>query len=173
MVTSILGFIFGSFKGEEQQMEYNKHTFTRTGNYWETKVSNVNVKLNFFPTELTDVNVTNDTIAKLKSTKMIYITTPTQGSNLDYISLTAFELADFLTTFQIFPQRGILDNNTNYTLPLINCESATQYVPVIKIENANQTQAYLDGNCIIIEAQYGQDFLRVKDKIILKFLGIM
>ncbi len=173
MVTSIMGFIIGSFRTAEEELEYKNLLFTKSGNYWETEINDMKIRTTYFPSELEDINVSEDALSKLKSTKMIYITTPVQGPNLDAISLASFELADFLTPFQIFSQAAISDNNTGYALPLITCQNATLFVPVISIENANQTQAYLEGDCIILEAQYAQDFIRLKDKIILKFVGIM
>lgn len=173
MITSILGFILGGFTQTKEELEYNNHKFTRSGNYWETEVSNIKARVNFFPTELEDVNVSDEVISRIKSTKMVYITKPMQGNNLEAIGLASFELADFLVPLQIFSQAAISDNNTGYALPLLTCQNTTIFVPVISFENANQTQAYLNEDCIIIEAQYAQGFIQLKDKIILKFLGIM
>ena len=70
MVTSILGFIFGSGTQTEDELEYNGFKFRRVSNYWEIDTGNSKVKLNFFPTELTDVNVSDDVLTRIKSTLM-------------------------------------------------------------------------------------------------------
>lgn len=172
MVTSILGFIFGSGTQTEDELEYNGFKFRRVANYWELDTGNSKVKVNFFPTELTDVNVSDDVLTRIKSTKMIYISAPIQGENTDFIGLTIFELSDFLMDYGIYAQQAISDNNTGYALPLITCQNATLFVPVITFQNTNQTLASLIEDCIVLEAKFPQDFVKLKDKIVIKFLGI-
>lgn len=172
LVTSILGFIFGGSTTTAEQLEYGGYRFTRELDYWTFKVGSQTVKLNHFPTELSAINVSDEAISRIKATKMVYVSAPINAENIDYIGVATYELSNFLIDSSIFAVQGISDNNTGYALPLIDCQNATPFVPVITFENTNQTQVIMKGDCIVLEAKYSQDFLKLKDKIVLKILGI-
>ena len=59
-----------------------------------------------------------------------------------------------------------------YNQPIVDCMNATVYVPVIVMKEANETKAYLDGNCIFLEStQYS--VVAMKDRILYAILGVV
>ncbi len=60
-----------------------------------------------------------------------------------------------------------------FNKPVITCKNATLYVPVIYFKKSNETSITLEGNCIIAEAFRGEDFTKIKDRLVYGALGVM
>lgn len=172
MVSSILSMIFGGNNPPADTLEYEGYEFTREDSFWVIKINEEMLRFHYFPTELSKLNVSEEAIERIKSTKMIYISSPVLTEDRDFTSLASFELTNFFASQKVYSSQAISDNNTGYALPLITCQNSTVFVPVITFRNANQSQLILEDDCIIIEAQNSQDYLRVKDKLMLEYMGI-
>ena len=173
MVSSILSIIFGGYNApQDNELEYEGYTFTRGENFWTVEVNGSLYKTHFFPTELSDLNVSPEITARIKSTKMAFISAPVLTEDKEFTSVASFELANFFIENDIYMVQAISDNNSGYNLPLIDCQNATAFVPVITFKNSTPSQAIMQDDCIVIEAANSQDYVRLKDKIILEYLGI-
>lgn len=173
MVTSILAIIFGGNTTTEDTVDYGDFRFVRKADHWEVEVDKKVISVYNHPSMLEDIEVDPEIINRLRNTEMVYITSPTQGEQLEYFGLAAYEMSQVLEEFDVFPAAGISDNNTGYNVPLITCDSATATVPVITFEYTNESKVYLDSNCIKIDGVTGFDIVRIKDRLVLGFIGVM
>ena len=60
-----------------------------------------------------------------------------------------------------------------FTLPVITCDDATSSVPVLYFVESNETKIYSENGCIIAEAKFETDLLRIKDRLLYERLGII
>jgi len=166
MTTSIIGFMSG-FRGTRYRYKDFKFIF-ENDMYW-IKINNQKIGFHFSPDNVEKIPA--EGLENIKSTRMVYIsfnTTPNQ--HLDLARLDLQEKLDLIGIYSI--QGSAAANNT--FLPQIDCNNATQYVPVIMFTLGNETKIFkTDQNCIIAQARTGIDFLRLKDRIIYETYGII
>ena len=173
MVSSILSMIFGGYNTPQDTLEYGDYEFTRDESFWVIKVNDELLRFHYFPTEVEHLNVSSEAINRIKSTRMVYIASPVLTEDRDYTSLASFEMVNFFADQKVYAVQSISDNNTGYTLPLITCENATAFVPVITFRNSTESQLIMEEDCIVIEAQNSLDYIRIKDNLMLKYVGIV
>jgi hypothetical protein len=84
---------------------------------------------------------------------------------------------EFITSLQeqlnIYVTSGVLNKTEEYNFPVINCENATEEMPVLKFIFSNETRVYSDGNCVIAEAQSEQEMLAISDRIRYGLFGVI
>ena len=73
----------------------------------------------------------------------------------------------------IYAISGITNNSINYNLPIITCENATSYVPVIHLKEGNDTKFSLKDDCIMAESSSKEGFIALKDIIIYTIFDII
>jgi len=173
LITSMLGVIFGGYNQPADEFEYNGYQFERVQNKWLFEANGRTIQVDSYPSSVESINISPQIMSSIKSTRMLFVSVPTQGTNLDYIGLASYELSEFLRQEGLYAVAGISDDNTGYNLPLIDCTNATAPIPVVILQQSNQTSVTEQNNCITISARSGIDFIRIKDKIIFEFLGIM
>jgi len=57
-------------------------------------------------------------------------------------------------------------------LPVVTCEDAIDSVGVILLKEGDNSRAYLDGDCVIIESKNNEDFVKLADKVALHLLNV-
>jgi hypothetical protein len=72
----------------------------------------------------------------------------------------------------MFVVKGFTSEN-EFAKPIITCDNATFYVPVIYFKKSNQTVISLENNCIIAEAYRGEDLVKVKDRLLYSIFGVI
>ncbi len=166
MLTSTIGYVF---KGGSKE-KYNDFSFSRTDDgRWYTRINGRQMSFNYFPADLESINLSNEIIDKIKSTNMIYFTHDPENRYSGDIALLK-EM--FWPYFQIYVDNGLTVNNT-FNLPVIDCDNATNTLPIIYFKESNQTGFYLDNNCIICELRSGEDFTVLKERLLYSLFGVM
>jgi hypothetical protein len=74
--------------------------------------------------------------------------------------------------FGIYSMPGVAEESDEYSQPLVDCGNATAILPVISIVEANETNAWLDNDCIVLEANE-YTTIALKDRIMYAMLGII
>lgn len=172
MIFSIGGFLLSS-NPPSQTVRYGTYSFVRDGNLWITRINKLPVPFHFLPGDVSDLNISRDALNLLKNSRMVYTTFDPAIEDLSVIELARFEMReDFPNFFNIYVSDGVMTEDETYNLPLITCDNATTFVPVISFVEKNTTNVYAEEECVIIEGK-GSDFLRVKDRIMYSLLGIM
>lgn len=170
MTTSILGFIWG--RDSEERMEYKDKTFTKQQNLWTTEINGQKKSFYYFPSQVEDIEVDADAISTIQNTPMLYVTYDPNQTTVNYIAQAIFDLDEEFSNYNIYSVKALTKEN-EFDLPIINCENATAYLPVIYFEQTNKTEISFSNNCITVEAKTGIDFLRTKDRLLYAFFGII
>jgi hypothetical protein len=172
MVFSAFGVIFYGFASPSNKLRYGEYKFSVVQGGFAVTINNKNYVFQHFPGDLSSINVTSDIIEMLKNTKMLYLTYNQNQSMVGEIAATEFQFQSDLQNVGIFGATALTTPN-EYGLPTINCDNATRFVPVIDFREANETAINSQGNCIILNAAYGEDFSRMTDRLLLGMLGVM
>ncbi len=168
-VSSIVGFIYS---GETDSFKYKDFKFTRTQTQWFTTINNQRLSFDYFPSEVEQIELSEETKTILLNKPEIDITSDTDDIYIEDISLAQYNMGISLSTLNIYVRSGFTTNNT-YDMPIITCMDATLAVPIIYFQHSNQTKVTLQDNCIIAEARNNMDILRIKDRILYSIFGIM
>ena len=172
MMTSIMGYMWQGGDGGET-VKMGDYTFSRVSSYWQVKYEGQFLKFSYLPDTLLDINVTDVAIEKMLATKMVYTTSDVNDVYAESIAQTIFELRKELgENLMVFLVNGFTENTT-YNLPIITCDNATQFVPVMLLKEGDSSRIYLDGECIVFEAKETYQFIRLKDKLLYKMYGIL
>ena len=171
MSLSIIGFLIGGM-GSEQKLKYNDITFTRRGNEWFILFNNRQLAFDYFPEQVEDINISQEIINKL-NTLEIDTTYDANNSFAEGIALSQYKFQQNLGAItNIYVRQGLTSNNT-FNLPIITCDNATDFVPIIYFKQSNETKVYSENSCIIVEADSEIGFLRAKDRLLYGYLKII
>ena len=171
MTASVLGFFIGG-RDNEQTLEYNGWSFVRKGDVWISFVNNNQLVFDYFPEQVLDIEVSNEIISRF-NTLEIDITNDVNVSNKEAIALSQYRIKENIELMtNTYIRQGLTAEN-DFNLPIITCIGATEVVPVIYFKESNETKVYLEGNCVIIEADSEIGFLKVKDRLLYGFFEII
>jgi hypothetical protein len=154
---------------------YNKHNFLASSNGYKTKINGAYQEFYYHPTELEEIPLSSDIIAKVKNSKGIGIVFNPDDSitdNLQYIDVIRYDLESQMDKPVYF---GITQNSTKYSLPVAGCDSATEEFPIILINaslNVSFSESKDNPNCIILDAKL-KGLLEAKDRFVYTYYGIM
>ncbi len=171
MVSSIIGFLYS---GRNNQFKYNGINFKRdsNSNEWYFVINNKRFVFNYFPSEVELINISPDIMGRIKDTPEIDVTSDLNDSFEEEIALAKYNMALTLGNLNVYLRNGFTTNNS-FGLPIITCDNASLYVPVIYFKSSNRTRIYLMNDCIIADAKEPYDVLRIKDRILYSLLGVM
>lgn len=170
MTSSVIGFMWG--KDTQNTMKYKDFDFLRQNNQWLLKTKTVDFIFDYFPSEVESISIPNEAVQKLKGTVEIDITYDLNNTYARSIATIQYNLEQNLRTFNIYLRKGFTSNNT-YNMPTITCNDSTDIVPVIYFKESNETKVFIENNCIIAESSSDVDFIKIKDRLLYSFLGII
>ena len=131
------------------------------------------------PYDLEDIEVDKGIRTKILTSKGIFITLDPE---LDQKAVIAgIQLSKVLGTanYGVFkiPTQGAFTlpiNTTNQSdYPVKTCRDATQDIRVISLQIGNETRAYLNKDCIIVEGKNTEELIKASEKTVLKLLNVM
>lgn len=172
MVFSAFGVIFYGFSAPEEKLKYGEQKFTMTQKGFMTRVGDKTYTFTHYPQDLERISASKEMTDWLKTTKMFYLTYDQNQSTVGQIAAAQFEFQKTLRNAGIFSVNAMTQEN-EYGLPVITCKNATRFVPVLEFRESNETLIAHEGDCVILEAYYGEDFYRLTDRIVYGILGIM
>jgi hypothetical protein len=169
MVGSIAGYMW---TGNNESLNYKEYNFKVKGEQLTTEINNQNYYFYYHPTDLISLNVSEQAKQALINSELIYVTFDPYTEDIVYVEQARFDLTnEFLKTGKAMINGQSKDSE--YDLPLIDCNNATEFIPVIYFRAGNKTEIYNEGNCIIAEASFEQAFIALKDRIMYTILGIL
>lgn len=173
MIASVFGIMFSSYNSAREELTYGDYEFVSMQDGWATEVNGRMYKFDYLPSDVEELNISKDVSERLKSLKVVYITFNPNSDIVQQMELMRFELGrSFADMFGIYAMAGITEENELYNQTLITCENATVSTPVIQIVEANVTNAYVGGNCIVLEPnEYSA--IALKDWVLYSMLGII
>ncbi len=173
MAFSIIGFLTIDLGDVEK---YNGHTLTAyPDNSWRLS-SHEQIPFRFHPADLESVPFTKKALRPLKSSAVIFMTSPPDDRSKEVIGETLYDLLYEYRTRNVQVLQGFSKEN-KYDKPVITCANASTAIPVIVFESTEQPSANLsivekDG-CVTISAPVQQDFSQVKERIIYGLYEVM
>lgn len=171
MIGSIVGFMWQG--DDESNLNYGDYKFKIVGSKITTEINDVNYFFDYHPTDLISLNTSEDAKKSLIESEMVYLTFNPESKGITGIESTRFDLTqEFVKTGKII-LNGQTQKSDVYNHPIITCENATEFVPVIYLKEGEETQIYMEGNCIVAEAEFEQAFLALKDKMMYTILGVL
>ena len=174
MFGSVFTFIFFGFSSGGRSsgiVEYNGFEFINRGTYWSTVVDGRDALFTYLPDDLGFIFVNQDVIGRLRNKVQIDSTSEFNDTFAEPIALAQFQMGSTLFNFDIFVRNGFTSEQENF--PVVTCNDASAFVPVIYFRSSNITKIYLDNNCIIVEAVSRADVIRIKDRLVYGILGII
>lgn len=174
MVFSVFGFILGySTSPSQEKFKYNEFTFRVTNEGFVTEINNQQVAFSSAPEQAELVAVASDVVGKLVSKGMVYFTYDPDDPLKEAIALAQFSMASPLNdVLNIYAVPGFTEEN-EFGQPVITCQNATAFVPVILFEQSNSTGITSAGNCIMVRASYAEEMLLMKDGLLYRLVGIV
>ncbi|MBI4439023.1 hypothetical protein HY640_03780 [Candidatus Woesearchaeota archaeon] len=169
-VTSVIGFVFVNYGGSTSAISYNGHRFERQlDGSLVTRIDGKYVPFTYFPDEIKEL-LNQTATDRLKDTRMAYMTSDYYSNHSGTIASVQFDISKALLEHKgIFSVQGFLQNSTG--LPVITCENATSFVPVILMQEGDSA-IYEKGGCIVIQAESQDDFVRARDAVLYRLLGV-
>jgi len=174
MFGSVFTFIFFGFQSGGRAsgvIDYNGFELVNRGSYWSTTIDGREALFTYIPSDLGFIFINNDVISKLRNKIQIDTSSEFNDTFSEPIALAQFQMGVTLNNFNIFLRNGFTFERQNF--PVITCDDASDFVPVIYFKSANATKIYLDNNCIRVEAVSRADIVRIKDKLVYGILGII
>ncbi len=174
MVGSIFGVVFFGFGsgGGRGGIEYNNFKFVNKGNFWSTIVDGREALFTYAPDEAELIPIGSIVVNRLKNRLEIDATSDFNDTFAEQISLAGHNMGITLNNFNVFVRQGFTAEN-DYNFPVITCRSSTDFVPVIYFRSSNETNVYMEDNCIIAESLTQADVERIKDRLVYGILEII
>ncbi|MBN2423309.1 hypothetical protein JXB41_08860 [Candidatus Woesearchaeota archaeon] len=148
------------------------YKFTRNENFYTVEINNQDVKVYNLPYELNYINISPEIIDKIKNSYLIYFTFDPEQEDLTYIDFLRFDLKESLSPLNKFIYEGTTKESSIYNLPIVTCENASAFSPVLKFSNSNTTKVHEKDSCIFIESR-ALGFVKIRDKIIYNLYGVV
>ena len=168
-----MAFIYGN-DADADTFEYTINNKTLNfGKSYSKYYLNINDEKIYFYNlpDKADFNISDNILAKIINTRMFYLTfNPTQ-EELTYIDLMRFDLSNEFYKKNIYIVNSVTNETNNYQLPVITCNNATDFVPVISLEVADKQNIEYYDNCLIFQGK-GLDFIKFRDYLIYKLYEV-
>jgi hypothetical protein len=174
MIFSIAGSVIFDNQQNQNTLKYGEFKFKYVDGQYILKINKKEVSFSYFPEQLENINVSASIKNSMINSPQVIITFKPEEGEMQGIDLARFEIAKALVELSnknII--QGVLINSSRYELPLYSCKNATAFVPVIYFEISNNTEIKNENNCIIMNAQYQEDFIMLKDRLLYSIYGIM
>lgn len=150
MALSVIGFLWGG--QDEGRHSYKGFSFSYKNGKWITNVEGKSLEFSYLPEDVSDITVPQDAKILLSGARMAYIAySPEEDS--EELALVQYNLGKNLEAGSIFVINALTLENKN-SLPVINCQNATQFVPVILIKKSVSANSIILNNwCLILEGE--------------------
>ncbi len=170
MTTSVIGYMW--MRDTNPEYKYNNFKFSKIQNKWVAEINKIKVEFDYHPSEILNINASNDVISMLSGKIEIDATYDANSSKKEGISYSIYEMNKQLKNSRTYLRQGFISEN-EFKMPVITCNQSTITVPVIYFMESNETQIYLKDNCIIIEGKKDIDFIMAKDRIVYGIFGVI
>ena len=176
MILSTFGFIASFNQNTQQDYSYNGFEFEQKNNQWVTEADTPFGKQEFaflfHPLSLT-VDVPAEIPTAIKQSPEIVLAFNPNITEIQYVDAARFELSQYLiTTLGKNLRHAVTQNTSIYNFPVETCSQKLNTL-YITFEEANESIASLNENCIAITALNPADYIQYSEKILYMMLGVM
>lgn len=170
MVSSIMGFIYSGGGGSADYTYNEEFKFTKTeqNTFIYMNVEKQVFSFRYLPYEVDHLNISNKIVPP-----QIYMIFDPEADNIEAIELMRYELVEDLSKLDIFVSQGVTSENSIYSLPVMDCESANTIAPILYFKSSNETTITENDNCVMLQARSAVDFVMIKERVLYNALGII
>lgn len=158
-----------------QEYSFGTHNFKVVDNQWVTEIENEDISFYFLPDQLLHFDVDERAMDRITDSSGIVVAfNPVQNETvrLQVLDLFRFELFEAFTLTQ--KQTGFaVTNATNlYQFPLVTCQNATFFSPVVDVDYANETSITLVDDCVVVRASDHNTMVSLLDRLRYEIFGV-
>jgi len=171
-----IGGIFLSNPGTTSDYSFGKYDFKNVNNYWVTTINKKDTSFYFLPQQVESLSISSTAFERIKNSQgVMIIFDPGHNSTkkLQALDVFRFEIANALvTSYNKQVAFGITTNSSAYTLPILNCNNSSFYVPIMLVDFENETAVSLINDCIIVSAIDESSLLSLMDNLKYRIYGV-
>lgn len=176
MLASVAAYVFSiNPNSQAGNFRYGGLTFKQDAQgFYSSEIKGQPLNFNYKPEDVADVALPEGTLQKLTGTTSLQMTYYWNSSLAQRMALFELDASNILDAkYGVFIQSGFTTPNP-LKQPVITCTNATSFVPVLLMQEANNTAIGLDpsnSNCIIINASSDSGFARAGERILYAMLS--
>ena len=139
MVFGVFGVAFYGFSGGGEERAYGDHKFVLTQDGWQVKINKQKIVFDYHPEDILYLNISPEVGVFLRSAPGIVTTVDPNSSIIEYFEYARFSIASIATP-HLGKQIGnaVTKESDQYNQPVITCANATNQMPVIIFEEAEE-----------------------------------
>jgi len=171
MVASGFGIMLSSYSNGMEKKPYGDTMLKKGPQGWILEREAANYVFTYHPEELEGLEMPKGTANMLKTAKFVYITFDPETRHIQAIEEARFAMMDYLS-HEFYPIAGIVKEDEQYNLPIIDCVNATTMIPVVKLVVGENTSITQEGDCVVATAT-PSELRPMAERIIYSILGVM
>lgn len=171
MISGGIGIFASNLGPGDNTLEYGDFIFEMTGNGWISNIDNNRLNFIYHPVEIDTLDINNKSIDLIKDADYLRLSYNPNSSLTLEISRIMDYFAIKFEEAQIYSERGF-SVETEYDVSLFNCDVSTSEIPVILFEEG-ELNMELEGDCLIISAPDQDSFLRMTERILYSYYGVI
>lgn len=172
MLMSVAGFVL-SFNPSTQQtsFRYGGLLFKQDQQqgFFTTEANSRQIDFFYRPEDVLEIEVPAGAVEKLTGSRVVYVTYGWNSTLAESMALLQFDTANILDAKHgVFVQPAFTTPNPAINISIITCNDATSFIPVLLLQEANNTAIGLDsGNqdCIVLNASSETGFWKAADRL--------
>lgn len=176
MLLSVAGFVFSlNPSGQGANFRYGGLIFKQSPEgFYTADLNGIQLDFLYRPEDLADISISPDIVGKLTGSRSVSVTYYWNSTFSDDMALFQFDVSNLLDSkYGVFAEPGFTTANPS-GITIITCNDATQFVPVLLLQEANNTAIGIDSSrpdCIVLNASGSAGFSRVSDKLKYAIIG--
>ncbi len=174
MVGSTVGFIIGfnsdGIAGNSIRVNGVKLNVVPGG--YEATIKGATIAFTYSPSAANRTIIPAQAFDRLISGGFVYLTSDPNSSSAQDIALTQFQIAEMLRN-EFNVQSQVAFDKPLQNFPVVTCENASQYVPVIVFKDSNETNASYQNGCLVLTAQNSAAYIELRDRVAYGIFGIL
>tara|TARA_Y100000310_G_scaffold341625_1_gene441396 strand:+ start:2409 stop:2981 length:573 start_codon:yes stop_codon:yes gene_type:complete len=172
MISSVFGVLFFGFNQGTTNLNYNDFKFKQIQGQWGTTLNKQKILFEYHPIDVESLIIDTPTKSIITNSKMIYLTSDFNDTDKESIAQSSFQLTQRFNEQNVFVVNAFTQE-TQYNTPIITCENASNTIPVLFFQSAENTSITNINNCIILEASTQYAFGRLRDRILYMLYGVI
>ena len=174
---TMIGLTFSSvpFLGSQQQNveRFNGFEVVQGQTGYQVEVDSQVFSFLTHPADAAGVSAEPAAVQKLRSARMVYLTSNFTDAQAPAIAAAQFSLHRILQRQNTYAETAFTAPNAA-GLKVITCANASATVPVLLFRSANETTSVsMEGSCIIATARSASSFARIADRFGYELLGVL
>ena len=177
MTGGLLGFVLTGVPSTQlgsvdSSITYNGFKLEITEIGVRTEVEGTEYFFSAFPFDVDFLEVEPEIINLLTDSNMVVFTSNATSEEATVIGGFVYDIGQIMQAQGSFAQVAFTTEN-EFDFPVKTCNHATEFVPVMFIQRANNTAIRMVDNCVIINGSNSADLLRIKDRLGYGILGVI